>query len=123
MENNNYSNNSSIKDFYELTLINFGLEIEFITDGCYKNSPMVIIYSYKLEEIGHPGYNQFRIDVDCHDNKFWFNYKSNSFICDIDLETSQYMVVKALKDIMKMSGIEKELLPELRFKEQIIDKK
>jgi hypothetical protein len=33
------------------------------------------------------------------------------------------MVVKALKDIMKMSGIEKELLPELRFKEQIIDKK
>ena len=68
-----------IKEFYELAVQNFELETTFVNDGPYKDSPMVIVFPYTIEEIGHPGYNQYRVDIDCHHNQFWFSYK-NRFV-------------------------------------------
>lgn len=110
-----------IEEFYQATLENFELETTFLQEGPYKDSPMVIIFPYTKEEIGHPGYNTYRIDVDCHSDNFWFSYKNNHFVTEIDIKTSQYAVLKSIKDIQKMTNIIKELLPEKRYKEVFPD--
>jgi hypothetical protein len=110
-------NKKHIEDFYTLAIENFKLETELVKDGPYKGRPIVIVYPYSIEEIGHPGYNQNRIDVSCFNDLYWFNYLNFTMTVELNLEASQYALFKALKEIMKRTGIQKELLPEKRYKE------
>lgn len=98
-----------LKDFQQLTIENFGLKT-ILT----KNE--VIIFPYSVDEIGNPKHNEYRIDVNYFDNKFWFNYLHLTMICESNLEQSQYYLFESIKQIMNKSGIIKELLPETRYK-------
>jgi hypothetical protein len=105
-------------DFYKLTERNFGLKINFISEGVYKDSPEVVIYPYSTDEIKCDQCLKYTIRVNFFNNKFWFDCLFKTFFTTFDFDETQYMVFKLLKDIMKESKIEKDLLPELRYKIQ-----
>ena len=106
-----------ITDFYELSKCNFELETIFVNEGPYEESPIVIIHLYSVNEVGNPKYNEYRIQVECHSNKYWFHYLGyKTMVTEINLEASQYLLLKVLKDIIEITGIKKDLLPEIRYK-------
>jgi len=117
---NEWNTVKEMQDFYVLVQENFGnFEITWIDDGCYEENPQLIIYPLSYSEIDAPSSNGYRLDIYCGIDGMYSihggleNHKSYR----VELDASQYLIYKLIKEVLVEVGIEKELYPETRYEE------